>query len=126
MTFCTTSFLFSLVGPTIATVIPRADSITALSASQISAFKPFSYYAATAYCQPATVLNKSCGGEHQFLHSSVKTFDIIQVNCDANTAFQPIAAGGDGAKIQFWYVGIDPSLKVRTSFSVEQLAGYCL
>ncbi|EDR14463.1 uncharacterized protein LACBIDRAFT_305038 [Laccaria bicolor S238N-H82] len=94
MTFYTHPFLFGLVGLTIATAIPRGDSITALSASQVAAFKPFSYYAATAYCKPATVLNKSCG-----------------VNCDANTAFQPIAAGGDGSKIQFWYVGIDLSLK---------------
>lgn len=70
------------------------DPITALSASQVAAFKPFSYYAAKAYCQPAAVLNKSCG-----------------INCDANTAFQPMAAGGDGSAIQFWYVGIDPSLK---------------
>ena len=73
MTFCTSFFLFGLVGLTIATVIPRADPITALSASQIAAFKPFSNYAATAYCQPAAVLNKSCGSEHQSLHSSVNT-----------------------------------------------------
>ena len=77
MTFYTTSFLFSLVGLAIATAIPRGDSITALSASQVAAFKPFSYYAATGYCKPAAVLNKSCGGEHQSLHSLVNTSLII-------------------------------------------------
>jgi len=29
-------------------------------------------------------------------------------NCNANPRFLPIASGGDGAVIQFWYVGYDP------------------
>ena len=39
----------------------QTASITALSDSQISAFEPFSFYASTAYCQPSTILNWSCG-----------------------------------------------------------------
>ncbi|KAF8887333.1 alpha/beta-hydrolase, partial [Infundibulicybe gibba] len=68
--------------------------ITALSSAQITAFKPFSFYATTAYCSPASILAWSCG-----------------TNCDANPTFQPTASGGDGVDVQFWYVGIDPTLK---------------
>ncbi|KAF9471994.1 alpha/beta-hydrolase [Pholiota conissans] len=72
----------------------QASSFTTLSAAEISAFKPFSFYAATAYCEPSTILASSCG-----------------TNCDANPTFQPIAAGGDGIDVQFWYVGVDPTLQ---------------
>ncbi|KAF8180842.1 alpha/beta-hydrolase [Pholiota molesta] len=76
--------------------LPRqaSSSFTTLSAAEIAAFKPFSFYAAAAYCQPSTILASSCG-----------------VNCAANPTFQPIAAGGDGIDVQFWYVGVDPTLQ---------------
>ncbi|KAG6872904.1 hypothetical protein C0995_005310 [Termitomyces sp. Mi166 len=32
-------------------------------------------------------------------------------NCDANPTFQPVASGGDGTDVQFWFVGVDPTLK---------------
>jgi hypothetical protein len=32
-------------------------------------------------------------------------------NCEANPYFIPIAAGGDGAVVQYWYVGWDPVLQ---------------
>ncbi|KAG6839821.1 hypothetical protein C0991_011323, partial [Blastosporella zonata] len=32
-------------------------------------------------------------------------------NCEANPTFQPVASGGDGDDVQFWYVGVDPTLK---------------
>ncbi|KAK7038707.1 hypothetical protein VNI00_010591 [Paramarasmius palmivorus] len=72
----------------------KRQSITALSAAQISAFKPYSFYASTAYCKPANTLAWNCGA-----------------NCQANPTFKPIASGGDGGSIQFWYVGYDPALK---------------
>lgn len=59
-------------------------SITALSTSQISTFKPFTHYASTAYCQPSTTLTWTCGA-----------------NCQANPTFEPIASGGDGDGTQF-------------------------
>jgi hypothetical protein len=45
--------------------LPRqaSSSFTTLSAAEIAAFKPFSFYAAAAYCQPSTILASSCGGE---------------------------------------------------------------
>ncbi|TFK17672.1 lipase [Coprinopsis marcescibilis] len=72
----------------------RQTDLVSLSTAGISAFKPFTFYASTAYCQPEAILQWSCGA-----------------NCDANPTFQPLAAGGDGADVQFWYVGIDPTLE---------------
>ena len=39
------------------------QSITTLSTSQISPFKPYSYFASAGYCTPSTTLTWSCGGE---------------------------------------------------------------
>lgn len=72
----------------------KRQSITALSAAQIASFKPYSFYASAAYCQPANTLAWNCGA-----------------NCQANPTFKPIASGGDGGSVQFWYVGYDPTLK---------------
>jgi hypothetical protein len=106
--------LFPLL--TIATpAVQRRQSITTLSAAQIASFKPYTFFASTAYCDPSTTINWSCGA-----------------NCDANPGFQPIASGGDGGSVQFceWnmfedvsggsasranhesvgYVGFDPTL----------------
>lgn len=62
----------------------KRQSITALSQSQISSFKPYTFFASAAYCNPSTTINWSCGA-----------------NCQANTGFEPIAAGGDGDSVQF-------------------------
>ncbi|KAJ7623656.1 lipase [Roridomyces roridus] len=70
------------------------QTITTLSAAQIRTFKPYAFYAAAGYCQPATTLAWNCG-----------------TNCLANPGFQPVASGGDGDATQFWFVGFDPSLK---------------
>jgi len=71
----------------------KRQSITTLSQSQISAFKTYTFFASAAYCNPSTTINWSCGS-----------------NCNANPGFEPIASGGDGDSVQFWYVGFDPSL----------------
>jgi len=76
-----------------AAVLPRQGAVTALSAAQISAFKPYSFFASSAYCSPSTTINWSCGA-----------------NCNGNPGFVPIASGGDGDTVQFWYVGYDPAL----------------
>ncbi|KAF8164407.1 lipase class 3 family protein [Pholiota molesta] len=72
--------------------LSERQSITALTTAQISAFRPFSHFASTAYCSPSTTINWSCGA-----------------NCNANSDFIPTASGGDGSDIQFWYVGFSPS-----------------
>jgi hypothetical protein len=37
-------------------------SITALTAAQIAAFTPYTYYASAGYCKPPTTLAWNCGG----------------------------------------------------------------
>ncbi|KAF7317834.1 Lipase [Mycena kentingensis (nom. inval.)] len=69
------------------------QSVSALSAAQVTAFKPYSFYASSAYCSPASTLAWNCGP-----------------NCAANPTFITVASGGDGAAVQFWYVGYDSKL----------------
>lgn len=61
-----------------------AGVITPLTKAEITSFKPFSYYANTAYCDPSFTRNWTCG-----------------LNCEANPTFEPVASGGDGDKVQF-------------------------
>lgn len=70
------------------------EAFSALETLEISSFRPFTAYASTAYCKSATTQNWTCGA-----------------NCDANPNFQPIASGGNGNTIQFWFVGYDPKLQ---------------
>lgn len=42
--------------------LKKRQSITTLSSSAIAAFTPYSYYASTGYCTPATTLAWNCGG----------------------------------------------------------------
>ncbi|KAI0037750.1 hypothetical protein FA95DRAFT_1529358, partial [Auriscalpium vulgare] len=76
-----------------ATVSKRQpESITTLSTAQISAFKPFTFFASAAYCNPSVTLTWSCGA-----------------NCNANPDFLPEASGGDGGDVSFWFVGFAPA-----------------
>ncbi|KAJ8482989.1 hypothetical protein ONZ45_g14754 [Pleurotus djamor] len=74
-------------------LLQTRQSVSVLSSSQIAAFKPYTYYASSAYCQPQTTQSWTCG-----------------TNCMNNADFIPVASGGDGKAIQFWYVGYDPNL----------------
>ncbi|GLB41593.1 putative lipase (class 3) [Lyophyllum shimeji] len=76
-----------------APVLETRQSFTTLSSSQIAAFEPFTFYASSAYCPSSQTMTWSCGA-----------------NCEANPTFQPVASGGDGSTVQFWYVGFDPTL----------------
>ena len=78
------ALLASLAAVRAAPTLEARQSITTLSSSQISAFKPYTFYASTAYCSPASTLAWNCGA-----------------NCNANSGFHPIASGGDGDSVQF-------------------------
>ncbi|KAG6381819.1 Alpha/Beta hydrolase protein [Boletus reticuloceps] len=65
------------------------QSITALTTSQIDYFTSYTWYASTAYCTASQTLAWNCGGR-------------------SNRG--PVASGGDGDSVQYWYVGYDPSL----------------
>ncbi|THV02157.1 lipase class 3 family protein [Dendrothele bispora CBS 962.96] len=85
--------LLAVLGSSASPLIAR-QAITALSTSQISTFKPFSFFAAAAYCDPSTTKAWNCG-----------------LNCQSNADFITTASGGDGDAVQFWYVGFSPSQK---------------
>ncbi|KAF8510192.1 alpha/beta-hydrolase [Hysterangium stoloniferum] len=87
------SFGLGLIPFTYGLVLPRQGAVTAVSTAQINSFSPFTHFASTAYCQPSTTINWSCGA-----------------NCNANPGFIPVASGGDGSETQFWFVGFDPAL----------------
>ncbi|KAG1908103.1 Alpha/Beta hydrolase protein [Suillus fuscotomentosus] len=69
------------------------QSITALATSQIDQFTPYTYYASAGYCTNTQTLAWDCG-----------------TNCDANPGFKPVASGGNGDSVQYWFVGYDPNL----------------
>ncbi|KAI0833785.1 lipase [Trametes gibbosa] len=71
----------------------KRQTFSVLSTTQVASYKPYTNYASTAYCKPATTLAWSCGA-----------------NCNANPSFVPVASGGDGQVTQFWYVGFDSTL----------------
>ncbi|KAI9062754.1 lipase [Trametes sanguinea] len=79
--------------PNAVNVSPR-QAITALSTSKIATYTPYTYYASAGYCSSSVTSTWSCGA-----------------NCAANPQFKPVAAGGDGDSVQYWFVGYDPSLK---------------
>ncbi|KAG6332030.1 hypothetical protein ID866_7057 [Astraeus odoratus] len=82
-----------IFGISIVYALSIRQAITALSTSQIDYYNPYTYYASAAFCSPDKTLTWSCG-----------------TNCQANSDFKPVASGGDGAIIQYWYVGYDPNL----------------
>jgi hypothetical protein len=93
---------------------PR-QSISTLSATQVTTFKPYMFYAASAYCKPANTLAWNCGGKIVLLREIAFQDGLIilwKANCNANPSFRPVASGGDGGITQFWYVGYDTTLRV--------------
>ncbi|KAG2033813.1 Alpha/Beta hydrolase protein [Suillus americanus] len=73
--------------------IHTRQSITALTTSQIDQFTTYTYYASAGYCTNTQTLAWDCG-----------------TNCDANPEFKPVASGGNGDSVQYWFVGYDPNL----------------
>ena len=80
ITLC--SVLLGVLSSTLA--IPVTSDTSSLSQVRVHSFKPYTFYAATAYCPPETTINWSCGQ-----------------NCVANPDFVPVASGGDGSFIQY-------------------------
>lgn len=35
----------------------------------------------------------------------------LKANCNANSGFEPVASGGDGDSVQYWFVGYDAAFK---------------
>ncbi|KAI0278658.1 lipase class 3 family protein [Russula brevipes] len=83
--------LFSMFELAHAAAVTKRQAITTLSLAQVESFKPYSLYAAAAYCPLAQTW--SCGA-----------------SCAGNPTFQLYDSGGNGGSVQFWFVGWDPNL----------------
>ncbi|KAI6041893.1 Alpha/Beta hydrolase protein [Pisolithus marmoratus] len=82
-----------LLGPSAIHALTTRQSITILESFQVDSYTPYTYYASAGYCTATQTLAWDCG-----------------TNCNANPEFIPVASGGNGASVQYWYVGYDPSL----------------
>ncbi|KAI0311771.1 alpha/beta-hydrolase [Amylostereum chailletii] len=84
-------FAAALAAPARNIVLKKRDSVTAVSASMLSSFAPFTQFARAAYCASSKVQNWQCGEA-----------------CDALPGFQPTLTGGDGSSVQLFFVGYWP------------------
>ncbi|KAJ2913348.1 hypothetical protein MD484_g7062, partial [Candolleomyces efflorescens] len=84
----------AFAAPVNQTLENRQSAVSALSADEVAGYKPYTWYASTAGCNPTNTSAWNCG-----------------TKCSANPTFIPIASGGDGGKVQYWFVGFDPSLQ---------------
>jgi hypothetical protein len=87
-----------------AAVTKRQDgSLTDLSSAESESFRPYTLYAAAAYCQPSLTSSWSCGGVYlgAFGISELMFFTTAPEKCTSNPTFQPYASGGDGSAVQF-------------------------
>ena len=71
--------LLAIFGLARGSAINKRQAITTLSSGAIEAFKPYTLYASTAYCDPSKTLSWSCGGlffgsSYATLKTSVLTF----------------------------------------------------
>ncbi|KAJ2928530.1 hypothetical protein H1R20_g8554, partial [Candolleomyces eurysporus] len=84
----------AFAAPVNQTLEVRQSDVSALSVDEVAVYKPYTWYASTAACNPTNTSAWNCG-----------------TKCSANPSFIPIASGGDGGKVQYWFVGYDPSLQ---------------
>ena len=70
--------------PAPSTLMVCQEAIKPLTPAQVAAFKPYTWYASTAYCNASSTKAWNCGE-----------------NCDSNPTFRPVDSGGDGNETQF-------------------------
>lgn len=82
------SFLFTLIFSTLISVVAaipsqileRRQAITTISTTKRASFKPYSFYASTAYCAPAKTLSWKCGGKSFLCPNFVSLVLIVNVS----------------------------------------------
>ncbi|PFH50962.1 hypothetical protein AMATHDRAFT_3474 [Amanita thiersii Skay4041] len=72
---------------------PRRGSTSKLNTTEVAAYEPYTYFASIAGCEPSLTRDWTCGAK-----------------CEKLSNFVPVASGGDGGRVQWWYVGYDKSL----------------
>jgi len=76
--FLVSGLLYGLTVVNAAPSFSKRQSITALSTTQITPYRPFTHFASTAYCNPSTTITWNCGGMSQIFPLAVRgSFDLI-------------------------------------------------
>ncbi|KAE9395851.1 alpha/beta-hydrolase [Gymnopus androsaceus JB14] len=89
-----TAALSALLGSTSAKPVNlKSRTTTAVSASELASFAPYTQFARAAYCPTDILQTWTCGEA-----------------CEANSDFEVSLVGGDGDDIQIYFVGYSPSL----------------
>ena len=86
---------------------------SAISTTQIDSYTPYTWFASTGYCASSLTATWSCGGIYL---SRLHCDHWVQLNkwianCEANPDFKPVASGGNGDSVQYWFVGYNPTTK---------------
>jgi len=85
--------------------VSNAQSITALTTSQIDSYNSYTYYASAGYCTNTQTLAWDCGSACSLASTHADDLaddsDIQTANCEANPDFQPVASGGNGDSVQY-------------------------
>ena len=82
-----------------ASASPMAKRSTrTLSSDEIHLYKPFTRYAAAAYCPIEDIKRWNCGSKlsHDAVYLMLRVAFHFPANCDANSDFTVSATGGDG------------------------------
>lgn len=99
---CFTGRVISAPTSDLTGAIFKRQSVSILTTAQIAAFRPLTYFASAAYCQPAATLLWNCGGRcFDCMHRRISTKYITAAKCLANPDFIPTASGGNGSTVQF-------------------------
>ncbi|KAG8682652.1 hypothetical protein FRC08_014821 [Ceratobasidium sp. 394] len=84
--------------------------VTALSTAQVNSYIPYCWFAAATYCPRPSQVSWSCSEWFGFAREPSAERDVEE-SCQADPVkdFVVYNSGGDGGKVQFWYVGWWPS-----------------
>ncbi|PVF97009.1 alpha/beta-hydrolase [Serendipita vermifera] len=73
---------------------PLAErALSYLTSAQINAFDPYTLFASASYCSPSLTAKWNCGPA-----------------CSKLSDFKAVDSGGDGAVVQYWFVGYYPPM----------------
>ena len=96
------------------------SGITPLNPTQISSFRPYTYFASIGYCHPSATSDWSCGPSFSFLWGIGRVINYFMrtAHCVANRDFIQIASGGDGGSVQFCkcYIPVVSTINVLLFF----------
>ncbi|PVF97006.1 alpha/beta-hydrolase [Serendipita vermifera] len=89
--FCALALALSIVHASPAPLQERA--LQTLTTAEINALTPYTLFSSAVWCSPTLTRTWTCGSK-----------------CAQLSGFKPVASGGDGTIVQYWFVGYYPTL----------------